>query len=156
MVVFPFEPVMASIFALQKAGGQFQLANDREAQVRTCTSSGVYKGTPGLRPRSGPGGERWQPMTAGFDNHAGFQQRGNLFAQRLGVRKSETVTCAPRRRRKSAAAKPEIPNPTTRTFLPLSSTRESLSEIRGRLQVFSGKAGRIQIRGERVMRRKVR
>src|ERR1700733_12231180 len=51
------------------------------------------------------------------------------LASASALRRSETVTCAPRRRRKSAAAKPDTPNPTTRTFLPLSSTRESLTEI---------------------------
>src|SRR5581483_2875731 len=42
-------------------------------------------------------------------------------ASASALRTSETVTCAPLWRRKSAAARPDLPSPTTKTFLPFSS-----------------------------------
>src|ERR1700761_3170809 len=41
------------------------------------------------------------------------------------LRRSDTVTCAPRRRRKRAAARPDLPSPTTNIFLPFTSMQPS-------------------------------
>ena len=49
------------------------------------------------------------------------------LASASALRTSETVTCAPLRRRNRAAARPDFPSPTTRTFLPLSSIIKVLS-----------------------------
>src|SRR5271170_168905 len=48
------------------------------------------------------------------------------FASAAALRTSETVTCAPLRRRKIAAARPDLPSPTTSTFLPFSSMQSSV------------------------------
>src|SRR5271166_676148 len=57
------------------------------------------------------------------------------LASAAALRTSETVTCAPLRRRKSAAARPDLPSPTTRTFLPLSSMLTSLEGHCGQREV---------------------
>ena len=55
------------------------------------------------------------------------------FASASALRISETVTCAPRRRRNSAAARPDLPSPTTRTFLPFRSIDSRTQSMTDRL-----------------------
>src|ERR1017187_10389663 len=69
---------------------------------------------------------------------------GISLASASALRTSETVTCAPFRRRNRTAARPDFPSPTTKTFLPLSSIilglfygfRDFLSVIKRNVQSF--------------------
>src|ERR1035441_7606073 len=57
------------------------------------------------------------------------RRAGMSLANCSALRTSETVTWEPRRCRNSAAAKPDFPSPTTRTFLPLSSIIRSVLRL---------------------------
>ena len=117
---------MARIFALQKTRGQFQFADNRQAQGAHLHQFRRSQGHARADYDQVLAAKGQQSVAAGFHRDTLFEQGGNFFAQRL-VRCawSETVTWAPRRRRKRAAAKPDLPSPTTRTFLPLSSMHQS-------------------------------
>src|ERR1700761_323396 len=64
-------------------------------------------------------------------------RKGISLLRAAALRWSETVTWAPRRRKNSAAASPDLPRPTTSTFLPLSSIanvyqpKEELAQFQG-------------------------
>ena len=121
VVVLPLEPVTARILPLRKRAASSSSPMTGRPKLRACTSSGVSSGTPGLttmrswrRNVSRP----WPPASTLMPSSS---RAGMSLARASALRMSETVTCAPRRRRKRAAARPDLPSPTTRTFLPLSS-----------------------------------
>src|ERR1035437_9937237 len=59
------------------------------------------------------------------------RRAGISLASASALRMSETVTWAPRWRRNRAAARPDFPSPTTRTFLPLRSITGSALQSAG-------------------------
>src|ERR1039458_3903018 len=121
VVVFPLEPVMATVLPRRKRAASSSSPMTGRPKFFTCTSSGVSRGTPGLttirswrRKVSRP----WPPASTMMPSSI---KAGISLASASALRMSETVTCAPRRRRNNAAARPDFPSPTTRTFLPFKS-----------------------------------
>ncbi len=129
VVVLPFEPVMASVFPFRNLAANSNSPRMGMPNFFTCRSSGVSSGTPGLttmrscrRKVSRP----WPPVSTMMPSSS---RAGISLASASALRTSETVTCAPCRRRNSAAASPDLPRPTTITFLPLSSMLSSLEGL---------------------------
>ena len=127
VVVLPLEPVMATTLPLRKRAASSSSPMTGRPKLLTWTSSGVSRGTPGLttirscrRKVSRP----WPPASTMMPSS---RSAGMSLASASALRTSETVTCAPLRRRNRAAARPDFPSPTTRTFLPLSSIILGLS-----------------------------
>src|ERR1700733_4746978 len=129
VVVLPFEPVMERISVFKKSAASSTSPMMGMWKVRASSISGVLGATPGLSTIRSWRRKVACPWPPASTFTPASSRAGMCFASASALRRSETVTCAPRRRRNSAAAKPDTPNPTTRTFLPLSSTRESLTEI---------------------------
>src|SRR5579875_3436465 len=137
VVVLPFEPVMARILPLRNCAASSSSPMTGSPKLLACTSSGVSSGTPGLttirscrRKVSSP----WPPASTAMPCSI---RAGISLLSISALRMSETVTCAPRRRRKRAAANPDLPRPTTRTFLPLSSMVIPNAGMRARTRSFS-------------------
>jgi hypothetical protein len=85
VVVLPLEPVMASILALEEARGQFQLADDRQAEALHLRQLGRVQRHAGADDDQVLAAEGEQAVAAGLDHDALFEQRGNLLGQRLGA-----------------------------------------------------------------------
>ena len=94
-----------------------------------------------------------QAVAAGLDHDALFEQRGDFLGQRLRpMRTSETVTCAPCGAETDAAARPDFPSPTTRTFLPFSSIiRDPILRLRPRDYLIVHRAARVCYRSFSVV-----
>ena len=70
--------------ALEKARGQLQLADDRQAEVLHLGQLGGVQRHAGADDNQILAAEGEQAVAAGLDHDAGFDQRGNLLGQRLG------------------------------------------------------------------------
>src|ERR1700678_1124902 len=123
VVVLPLEPVMARMLPLRNCAASSSSPMTVNPKALTWTSSGVSSGTPGLttirswrRKVSRP----WPPDSTMMPCS---RRAGISLAKAAAERMSETVTCAPCWRRNRAADRPDLPNPTTRTFLPFNSIR---------------------------------
>jgi len=121
VVVLPFDPVIASVLPFRYWAASSNSPIIGSPKACTCTSSGVSSGTPGLttirsclRNVKSP----WPPASTAMPSSS---SAGMSFPSASALRLSDTVTCAPLRRRKSAAARPDLPRPTTNTFFPFSS-----------------------------------
>src|SRR5580692_9626020 len=121
VVVLPLEPVIASVLPFRNRAANSSSRITGNPKLFPCASSGVFNGTPGLttlrsclRKVSRP----WPPVSTMMPSSS---SAGMSLASASALRTSETVTCAPRLRRNNAAARPDLPSPTTRTFFPFSS-----------------------------------
>ena len=121
VVVLPLEPVMARILPFRKRAANSSSPITGRPKLRACTSSGVCSGTPGLttiRSWRRKVNRPWPPASTMTPSSS---SAGISLASASAERTSETVTCAPCRRKNNAAASPDFPRPTTRIFLPFSS-----------------------------------
>ena len=73
VVVLPFEPVMATIVALEKAAGQFQLADDGEAELLSLFDFGGIEWHAGGDDDQILAAEGQEAMAAGLNHDAGFR-----------------------------------------------------------------------------------
>ena len=117
VVVFPLEPVMATIFPGKNSAASSISPITFSPKARACTSGGASTGTPGLTTmRSCPRNVRspCPPVSTAipWSSSAGI----SFLSSSCGL-VSETVTRAPRAFRKSADATPDFPRPTTSTRL---------------------------------------
>ncbi len=85
VVVLPLEPVMASDLALEEARGQFQFADDRQAEVLHLHQFGRVERHAGADHDQVLAAEGEQAVAAGLHHDALFEQGGNLLGQRLGA-----------------------------------------------------------------------
>src|SRR6516225_600740 len=126
VVVFPFEPVIATI-----GPGICRVANSispitGSPDARACSRGGASKGTPGLTTiKSCPRNVR-SPCPPVSTVIPWSRSRGISSRNWSGDLVSETVTRAPCSFRNNAEATPDFPSPTTSTRLSLSSTWKSI------------------------------
>ena len=121
VVVLPLEPVMARVCPRRKRDANSTSPSTVCPKARTWRISGVSSGTPGLSTRKScrrKVNRPWPPASTAMPSSSSI---GISFSRASALRTSDTVTCAPRRRRNSAAARPDRPRPTTSTRLPFSS-----------------------------------
>ena len=121
VVVLPLEPVIGQDLALQKARCQFQFADNGQPEAAHLGQFGRVQGNAGADHDEVLAAKGQQPVTAGLDVDAFFEQRGNVFGQRFGAANVGDRNLGAATAQKNAAARPDFPSPTTRTFLPLSS-----------------------------------
>ncbi len=121
VVVLPLEPVMASVLPLRKRAASSSSPMTGSPKLRTWASSGVSRGTPGLTTIRSWRRNVSSPCPPASTLMPSSSSDGMSLASASALRMSETVTWAPRRRKNNAAARPDLPSPTTNTFLPLSS-----------------------------------
>ena len=118
VVVFPFDPVIATMVPRQKLRRQFDLADHRLAQsTRLHQRRRVYRHARADHDKVLPA-KGALAVSAGFDCNAVVEQHRNLFAElilRLGIGNRNFALRAPCRNK--ADATPDLPRPTTRTRL---------------------------------------
>ncbi len=76
---------MASDSALEKARGQFQFADDRQAEALYLRQLGRIQRHAGADDDQVLAAEGEQAVAAGLDHDALFEQGGNLLGQRFGA-----------------------------------------------------------------------
>ena len=120
---------MARILAFRKRAASSTSPMIGMPKVRASSISGVFGRDAGADDDQVLAAEGEQAVAAGFDIDARVEQRRDVPSQRLSAAQVRNRDLRPTPPQKECRCKTRTPNPTTRTFLPLSSTRESLTEM---------------------------
>ncbi len=85
VVVLPLEPVIGQDLSLEEARGQLQLADYGQPEAAHLNQFRRVQGNARTDHDEVLASKGQQPVTTGLDVDAFFEQRGNIFGQRLGA-----------------------------------------------------------------------